>query len=98
LVRAISPALPKPFSTTTDPASASARAMPSPMPLVEPVISETLPARDPKTGAVCAAFAFDWMFMQILSLETSAPHRRLSLDEICPAAGIYGNAHWLPNP
>ena len=44
LVLATSLATPKPFSTTADPASASARAMPSPMPLVDPVTSEILPA------------------------------------------------------
>ncbi len=40
----LSSASPKPLSTTAEPAAASARAMPSPMPLVEPVTSETLPA------------------------------------------------------
>jgi hypothetical protein len=40
----MSSALPKPLSTIAEPALASARAMPSPMPLVEPVRSETRPA------------------------------------------------------
>jgi len=51
---AISEPTPRPFSTTADPASASARAIPSPMPLVDPVTSETLPARERKAdGAPC---------------------------------------------
>jgi hypothetical protein len=44
-VRSISAARPRPFSTTSAPAAASARAIPRPMPLVDPVISATLPAR-----------------------------------------------------
>jgi hypothetical protein len=43
-VAEISSGLPKPLSTTADPAAASARAMPRPIPLVEPVIRETRPA------------------------------------------------------
>jgi hypothetical protein len=43
-VAVISSGFPKPLSTTADPAAASARAMPSPIPLVEPVISDTRPA------------------------------------------------------
>ena len=53
-VLAISAATPKPFSTTAEPACASARAIPSPMPLVEPVTSETLPVsgREPQHPAL----------------------------------------------
>jgi hypothetical protein len=36
--------VPKPLRTISDPAAASARAMPRPMPLVDPVTSETRPA------------------------------------------------------
>jgi hypothetical protein len=43
---ATSSGLPKPLSTISEPAAASARAMPNPMPLVEPVTRETLPASD----------------------------------------------------
>ncbi len=53
LVRAISEATPNPFNITADPASASARAMRNPMPLVEPVTSETLPARDREPDEPC---------------------------------------------
>src|SRR5271165_291495 len=43
-------ASPKPFSMTSAPSAASARATPSPIPLVDPVTSATLPAR-PMTSA-----------------------------------------------
>src|ERR1700686_18007 len=39
----ISPASPKPFSMISAPSAASARAIPSPIPLVEPVTNATLP-------------------------------------------------------
>jgi len=42
-VAVISSGFPKPLSTTADPAAARARAMPRPIPLVEPVISDTRP-------------------------------------------------------
>src|SRR5262245_35923254 len=42
---AISSGLPKPLRTISEPAAAKARAMPRPIPLVEPVTSDTLPAR-----------------------------------------------------
>src|SRR5581483_5631695 len=48
----ISRAAPRPFRTTSAPARASAWAMPSPMPLVEPVTSATLPARTRPAGVV----------------------------------------------
>src|SRR6266508_5352083 len=38
----ISSGLPKPFRTTGEPAAARARAIPSPIPLVEPVTKDTL--------------------------------------------------------
>src|SRR5262249_50132433 len=41
---ATSSGLPNPLRTMSEPAAASARAMPSPIPLVEPVTSDTLPA------------------------------------------------------
>ena len=42
--RATSSGLPNPLRTMLEPAAASARAMPSPIPLVEPVTSDTLSA------------------------------------------------------
>ena len=42
---AISASVPNPFRTMADPASARARAMPKPIPLVEPVTRETFLAR-----------------------------------------------------
>ena len=41
-VASISSGLPKPLRTTAEPAAASARAIPRPMPLVEPVTKDTL--------------------------------------------------------
>ena len=49
----MSPALPKPLRTTLLPALASAVAMPSPIPLVDPVMIDVLPA----SGRSCGAFA-----------------------------------------
>src|SRR4051812_10569279 len=43
-IEAISSVLPKPLSTMLEPAAAKARAMPSPIPLVDPVTIDTLPA------------------------------------------------------
>ena len=56
----MSSGLPKPLSTIAEPAAASARAMPSPMPLVEPVTSDTLPSSD---GRADAAASGACMFM-----------------------------------
>ena len=57
--RVISSALPKPLSTIRDPAPASARAMPRPMPLVEPVTSETFPiSACPLEGVGCLMAMF----------------------------------------
>src|SRR5436190_16055366 len=56
----ISAATPRPLSTTADPASASARAMPRPIPLVDPVTRETLPASGRVAAAPCV---LTWMFM-----------------------------------
>jgi len=56
--------MPKPFSTTAEPASASARAIPSPMPLVDPVTSDTLLARDRETeGAPCVSTERSWQIL-----------------------------------
>ena len=59
----MSSGLPKPLSTTAEPCAASARAMPSPMPLVEPVTSETLPSSDRVASIMRAGVA---MFMAAL--------------------------------
>src|SRR5436190_2545700 len=61
--------MPKPFSTTAEPASASARAIPSPMPLVDPVTSETLPASGRRAATPCV---LSWIFMAVLSSGDSA--------------------------
>ena len=59
-VSTISSGLPKPLSTIADPAAASARAMPSPMPLVDPVTSDTLPSSE---GVADVAASGACMFM-----------------------------------
>jgi hypothetical protein len=46
---ATSSGLPKPLRTISDPAAAKARAMPRPIPLVDPVTSDTLPASASRT-------------------------------------------------
>src|SRR5215207_5029457 len=67
----MSAAGPSPFSTTAEPASASAQAIPSPMPLVEPVTSETLPASGRAAATPCV---LSWIFMAVLSGGDSAPY------------------------
>src|SRR3954454_15301013 len=95
--------MPKPFSTTAEPASASARAIPSPMPLVEPVTSETLPVNGRRAAT---PFVLSWIFMAVLSSGDSAlyadhlrptlpghPHLRkcrLASKTIGPRYGGYG--------
>src|SRR5436190_1438529 len=75
LIPAILAAAPNPFSTTAEPAFASARAMPNPIPLVDPVISETLSA----SGAVeeRAFCVVSWIFMTTLSCDCGVLRQNL---------------------
>jgi len=54
---ATSSGLPNPLRTMSEPAAASARAMPSPIPLVEPVTSESLPASVGPAATFCGLMA-----------------------------------------
>jgi len=83
----ISPGFPKPFRTIEAPSAASARAIPSPIPLVEPVTTATLPCNGRMAARSSGA---TFMFMA-----TSA---RLTGDRRAPSqfAETSGNAGSLP--
>src|ERR1043166_8194250 len=64
LILSIADPVPRPFSTTVEPACVKALAMPSPMPLVDPVTSDILPVSG--LTAEAAASLFQWMFKGLL--------------------------------
>ena len=63
---ATSSGLPKPLRTISEPAAAKARAMPKPIPLVDPVTSDTLPASASRLSVFSGLTA---MFMTTLPVE-----------------------------
>ena len=87
VVLAMSSGLPKPLSTIAAPCAASARAMPRPMPLVEPVTSATLPSSERDASIVRDGVA---MFM-------AASQGRAFRPANCRIRPRGGNADWLPS-
>ena len=82
--------LPKPLRTISEPAAANARAMPRPMPLVEPVTSAVRPAN---VFLVVKASDLIAMFMAVAScLRANAGFPWLAP---WPGRGRTANADWL---
>src|SRR5436305_1461160 len=78
---ATSSGLPKPLRTISEPAAAKARAMPKPIPLVDPVISDTLPASASRLLIFSGLTA---MFMMTLPVEANVA----ALSSICRSQGL----------
>ena len=97
LAAAISSGLPKPFRMTEEPAPASARAMPSPMPLVEPVTNDTFPLSDCATVGERSIVAIS-MARGLLGRDAPPGVGRLLKADHAREGACAGNALWLRSP
>ena len=89
---ATSSGLPNPLRTMSEPAAASARAMPSPIPLVEPVTSDSLPA------SVCPAVTFSGLMATFMARSLLVGMMMSCPDLARQSAGTEqhnANADWL---
>lgn len=86
---ATSSGLPKPLRTISEPAAAKARAMPKPIPLVDPVISDTLPV---SASRLLIFSGLTVMFMTTLLLWRML---LLSCDQSAGGKACNTNAYWL---
>jgi len=71
---AISSGLPKPLRTISEPAAAKALAMPRPIPLVDPVTSDTLPASTSRAATFSGLMAM-FMVRAPVRMDAAAPLR-----------------------
>src|SRR6516162_6677573 len=81
---------PKPLRMISDPAAASARAMPRPIPLVDPVTSETRPP----SARAAAVMVFDLMGTFMIQAPDGIVSFRCAAAE-CAMAFRKTNADWL---